>query len=215
MRALSSKFELPFHLPLFTRWVKAFLLCHLLHFGDFRQESGLSHLVTLDMHSMMEILNILFYNIVSPERMRALLARQSWASSAWTKSTSSELAWTQTTTMKISACPPRPFLISVPRMPSKRSMMSLNGSSERRCKASSGGSSKQRISQSIELVGERDESPNLSKRAEDRYYLAPHTMNSNYLNKGGSIAYTHSLIVVWAARKYYTLTRFIGLQSFI
>jgi hypothetical protein len=44
-------------------------------------------------------------------------------------------------------------------MPSKRSMMSLNGSSERRCKASSGGSSKQRISQSIELVGERDESP--------------------------------------------------------
>ena len=128
-------------------------------FGDFRQESGLSHLVTLDMHSIMEILNILFYNLVSPERMRAPLARQSWASSAWTKSTSSELAWTQTTTMKISACPPKPFLISVPHLPSKRSMMSLNGSSERRCNASSGGSSKQCISRSIGLVGERDESP--------------------------------------------------------
>ena len=68
--------------------------------------------------------------IASPERMRAPPARPFSTSSARTRSSYSETAWTQTTTMKISACPPRISSTNAPPLPSRRWTPSPSGSSE-------------------------------------------------------------------------------------
>ena len=70
------------------------------------------------------------FNIASPEKMRALPDRPFSPSSARMRSTNSELAWMQTTTMKISASQLRLFSTSAPPQLSRRWTPSPNGSSE-------------------------------------------------------------------------------------